>query len=677
MEKPSEPVSRRRHAETLLLLGALVLMAYANSFATGFPLDNRPLILNDARVHSVSLHNLKDILGHQYWWPGFESGLFRPVTTLSFLLNYAVLGGGDQPATYHAVNFLLHVANAFLVYLLALRVARQYWPAFFAAALWALHPIATEAVTNIIGRADELAALGVLGALLAYIRVSEETGRRRVPWLGAMMLATALAVFSKENGVIVVALVLLYDVSFRIRRGSRQFYWQAYLYLAIPILAMLGVRWAVLRHSGAMEIPFLDNPLSAAGLATRWATALRVTGKYLSLLAWPRTLSFDYSYNQIPLLNWQSATWQDAAAAAIVLGLLLAAVFCYRRNRTGFFLLGFSALTLLPATNLLVITGTILAERLLYLPAVGFAGAVSIGTYWLTHRLGLRPIVAAVALGAIGVAYGARTYQRNPDWQDDETLSASAVEACPNSFKTHLGLANALLVKDPGFLGGERAIEEAEKAAAIVDSLPNSKIATNIYVVLGAIYVARGDSLARKDTDGNPVPDAGNAQWYSKALEADLRGAAVDRAQNENHRQAELARGTPPDKIALAGLPDAYINLGTAYLRLGDAPHALEAFLYGRRLAPRMPLLDSRIASAYLAENKTEEAATALLESFLLNKSPSTLSRLAQLFSKIDGGNCAVVRQQGDLSLNRDCPIVERDLCNAFRDLGTREPACK
>ena len=676
MNPSHQTTSRRRHAEALVLLAGLVLMAYANSFGAGFTRDNRPLILDDPRVHSVSRQHLEEILTHDYWGSTFESGLYRPLTTLSFLLNYAVLEDFEQPAGYHWFNCLLHVANAFLVYLLVLLLVRQYWPALFAAALWALHPISTEAVTNIVGRPEELAALGVLAALLLYVRGARETGRRKVPWLAAMMAATTVAVFSKESGVMVLALAALYDFTYRIRRGRSfremaksflQFFLEGYVYLALPVVIMLCARWAVLRHSGAMEIPFVDNPLSGADFLTGRATAIRVIGKYLGLLVWPRTLSVDYSYNQIPLLNWQSA-WQEWIAVAAVLGLLLVAAACYRRNQAGFFLMGFSALTLLPAANLVVTTGTIMAERLLYLPSVGFAASVAIGIYSLARRLGLRPVVAAVALGAIGAAYGARTYQRNPDWQDDETLFASAVEAAPASFRVHLSLASWWYYEDPTFLQGDRAIRQAETAAAIVSGLPDSRTPILVFVILGALYSGRGDSLAPKDAEGNPQPDAVSAEWYRKALAVDLRGVAVDRAHNEDRRRAELAHGTPPDQVRL-GMPDLYANLGNTYLRLGDPQQALQAFLYQRRLAPRMPQAYANIALAYLALNETEEAVTLLLESYTLDHSPETLSKIGELYGKIDSGSCAIARQTDRPSLNYDCAPVRRDLCNGYRDL--------
>ena len=89
----------------------LTLLAYSNSFGAGFALDNRGLILEDTRIREASPENLALIFEHTYWWPYGESGLYRPLTTLSYLFNYSTLGGGTAPAGYHWVNFLLHAGN--------------------------------------------------------------------------------------------------------------------------------------------------------------------------------------------------------------------------------------------------------------------------------------------------------------------------------------------------------------------------------------------------------------------------------------------------------------------------------------------------------------------------------------------------------------------------------------
>ena len=102
-----------------------MLAAYSNSFSAGFPFDNKQLILQDARVHEASSANLDLILQHTYWWPYGERGLYRPLTTLSYLFNYAVLGNADRPAGYHSFNLIVHLLNVLLVCALTVRLTRN------------------------------------------------------------------------------------------------------------------------------------------------------------------------------------------------------------------------------------------------------------------------------------------------------------------------------------------------------------------------------------------------------------------------------------------------------------------------------------------------------------------------------------------------------------------------
>jgi hypothetical protein len=109
-----------------LALLVFTLLAYSNSFQGGFVLDNRGLLLNDPRLRQASAENIALIFQHTYWWPNGESGLYRPFTTLSYLFNYAILGGG-----YHATNFLLHAANVLLAFALAIRLFHRMSTALY------------------------------------------------------------------------------------------------------------------------------------------------------------------------------------------------------------------------------------------------------------------------------------------------------------------------------------------------------------------------------------------------------------------------------------------------------------------------------------------------------------------------------------------------------------------
>src|SRR5580658_7717980 len=103
-------------------LCAIILLAWSNSFQCGFVFDNRFLLLVDTRVHQATRENLALILNHTWFWPEMEGGLYRPVTTLSWLFNYAILRNADHPAGYHWITLLLHPGNVLLVFALARRL---------------------------------------------------------------------------------------------------------------------------------------------------------------------------------------------------------------------------------------------------------------------------------------------------------------------------------------------------------------------------------------------------------------------------------------------------------------------------------------------------------------------------------------------------------------------------
>ena len=122
-----------------LVLGIAILIAYSNSFRSGLVFDNANLISQDPRVHAWTLHNLSLILNGGYWYNRADAGLYRPLTTLSFLLNYSAFGNGPQPASYHWVNLALHEINVMLVYALGMLLFGRRGPAFALAAMWPMY----------------------------------------------------------------------------------------------------------------------------------------------------------------------------------------------------------------------------------------------------------------------------------------------------------------------------------------------------------------------------------------------------------------------------------------------------------------------------------------------------------------------------------------------------------
>ena len=208
-------------------------------------------------------------------------------------MNYAVLGSGENAAGYHETNVLLHVVNVWLVYELALLLLGGPEAAFFAAALWAVHPVGTECVTNVAGRADLLSAMGVLAVLLVFVRgVKPE---RRASGIAALALFAAAVIgeFSKENAAELVGLMLLWDLSFGVGewRGGLRRRVPAYAAAAGAVALLLWVRHRVFDPLPWPESPFTPNPIAAAGFWAGRLTAIKVIGMYLWLLVCPWQLS--------------------------------------------------------------------------------------------------------------------------------------------------------------------------------------------------------------------------------------------------------------------------------------------------------------------------------------------------------------------------------------------------
>lgn len=613
------------------------------------------MVRDDPRIRTASTANIRLILNTDYWYPDRSDRLYRPVATASYLLNYAILGSGDRAAGYHLLNFLLHVANVWLVFALTLRLFNRAGPAFLASALWAVHPIGTEVVANVAGRADLLAAMCLLGGLLLYIRMDGMSAQsRRAAILGLFGISLA-GMFSKETGVLLAPLMLLWDLTFGLARNYpgrpallRRI--PPYAVALAPLPLLLLARQSVFGGNAWTAIPFIDNPLAGADFWTARWTAIKVIGLDLKLLAWPAGLSFDRSYGEIPLASaGDPGAW---VALTVVAGLLILAVVRYRRDRLLFWAAGFFGITLLPTSNLLVLIGSIMAERFLYLPSIAFAVAVTA----LIDRVA-SPRVATAILAAAILLCTVRTIARNPAWHDDQSIAAAGVETAPRSFRTHRLLAAVLYRRDPAH-NLDHAIREEEAAWSILETLPPDRIDQQSPAALGYYYRVKGDSL------GGPSTAAGRA-WYEKSSAILQRGAAASQIIQKEFDEGQLARGKPlPFR---SGFESLYTNLGKAHAGLGRYDEALAAFHYAREINPADRGIYDELATLYATRGNLEAAVILLDQKALLfGFSAATSTSLRNLYGHLPDGGCAMASSGG---LNFACPRVHHDLCLAWSDL--------
>jgi hypothetical protein len=623
-------------------------------------LDNSDIILQDARVHAVTSVQLHRILTQQYWETA-TTGLYRPLTTLSYLCNYTILGNGANPMGYHWINLGLHLINVTLVFTLGKAIFERVTFAFVLSALWGLHPVHTEAVTNIVGRADLLVALGTLAGLLCYRQALASTGARKAAWLGGLLVSATVGVFAKESGVAILGVILIYDLS--IGRGE---HWRGrvpgYLAAALPCAVYLIARARVLQDAPYLATSYCDNPLLSADFWTARLTALKVIGEYLLLLVWPAHLSYDYSYNQIPLVKTL------AAMAPVLAGSILAivlAIWSWRRHPIVCFGILWFAVTFGPTSNLIVLIGSIMGERFLYLPTVGLALCVVyvMHIWWEKSKTKGTRIAAMAVLGAVLLTCMARTYDRNDDWRDAHRFWQSGVTSAPGSYKTHLNVATttAFLVAEDW----DRAIHGADRALAILDPLPVQDSVGSAYRDAAMIFREVGEQVAQKQWAGTAAAGTTPAYWYQRALAAILRSEAIELAFDDRYRRENAKRG----RLGLTALPSKlYLEMARTYLRLDRTADALRAFERGMALEAQPELLEEA-AAAYERAGDWQSAAIALDESYTVDATRPVLDKLVELYQRIDPNGCAVTRQSHAAALNPDCPRLHADICLASRNI--------
>lgn len=437
-----------------LLCALVAVFVHWRALGNGFALDDvrlvesNPAIASLAHLPSPFVEPYGNVAGENY-------GLYRPLTMASFAINRAILGAG--PFGFHLVNVLLHAAVAALAWLALKRAGTHYGTALLGGLLFAVLPIHTEAVLNIAGRAELLAALFVLAAWLAHRRANEAEASAERWRLGAALLYFG-AILSNESAVLAPVLFFADDVlrgrEAAPRRGKLVF---GYAMASTVMLALRGLALGV-HPSAAASIP-LDNPAAAAGAWPRVAIAVWVQLKYALLCMAPRHLVSDYSFDAIPVAR-SFADPRVVAGFGFLAALVTAAVWGWKRSRPVALAVIVWAVFFLPSANLLFPTGTIMAEHLAYLPSLGlclaighfgaaFAAREGPAKATRTRRIGVAALAAVVILG-----FAIRTWIRIPDWKSDLTLAVADVATMPRSAKlqTNAGL----------FLADAGRVSEAE-----------------------------------------------------------------------------------------------------------------------------------------------------------------------------------------------------------------------
>ena len=437
----------------LLAVVACALVPYLPALWNGFAMDDLYIIVWNPLVHS--LQGVWGAFGAPYWPPDLGGQMYRPLPVASFALDWSLARG--HPLLFHAVNLVWHAAVSVTVVMLARRWA-NWTAALVAGLLFAVHPVHVEAVANVIGLGELMAAAGVCIAVYAAVI------RQNVLWSGAALLA---ALLSKENAIVAPALIIwawIVGPPLVPRPSSRRMlaFVTSWIVIAGGFLLVRGVVLHPYERLNATAPVFLGET-ALAGRFTAVA-ALRDIGR---LLVFPLTLRVDYSPAERTivrsLLDMRFAI--GLACLALFIGLVMLA---WRRKRlVEVYGLGWIAIAFLPVSNLLFSTGVLIAERTLYLPSVGFA----LATGAALARLPLDRLRILVAV--IVVVAGIRTALRIPVWHDDLAVTESILDDSPHSYRGYARMAAIYQShRQPS-----QALRTLQEASSIYDRDPTLYIA--------------------------------------------------------------------------------------------------------------------------------------------------------------------------------------------------------
>jgi len=476
----------------LAILAAVGAGIYLPTLGNGFVFDDQLIVVFQGR--NWENESLWSRLKTDYWGDRRIDLLYRPVTSATYLLNYR--WSGDRPECYRAVNIVLHAACCCCLFGLSCALFGDRRLAGLAAAVFAVHALHVEAVVQIVGRAELLAALCALLALWLYVADAQRR-QGRPTWRYPVALSLmALSMFSKESGIAVIGLAAFYDVwSVRFDRSRQALAasggpaptphargggrviarvalhrWVAML---VVVAVVLAIRVQVLGQLAQSQraIGKMDNPVAHASTIGRALTPVVLLGKYVGLLIWPHPLCHDYSYNAIPICETPLDLrfgWGVLCISAMAVGAALS----YRGRGVVLWAVVFFVLSYALISNTLVLSGTIFAERLMYLPSVGFCWLVALVGIAAADRIPdsldlqrsgwwvMGPIFAVLC--SVHVLL---TVRRGAEWKSERALVASALRVTDQSVRIDLQAGTfALHDKDLS-----TAIRHFERAVQIMD----------------------------------------------------------------------------------------------------------------------------------------------------------------------------------------------------------------
>ncbi len=420
-----------------IVIPLLGLLVYANTFQHGYTLDDIPIIEENQLIRKPG--GIPDLFTTHYWAGkpnANDKGLYRPLTMSTYAIQYRI--SGDNPHPFHWVNALLHALVCLMIILVLKRLFRSDFIAFGTAGIFAVHPIHTEAVAGIVGRAELLSLLFILLAIYLFRKADGQKTRKLVLLIAGAIVAAIAAALSKELGFLTPAFILFsyaerFTRKMKLEKYTRQLF--GLITMSFFMMAFWAYRATVVGNTVAHEL------WREATTTERIATGLRTCLEYAGMLIFPASLSADYWSTEVPFTGFGNPlVWLALLLPVIALG-----TGWVLRQKSPAILWGvlFFGITLFPVSNIPFAIGVLKAERILYAPSFGFITALFGLLYMLFQQKKYRTWITGLVI-LYGLVLASMTWKRNPVWENNFTLSRATVVTSPQSPRMNNILGQAL-----------------------------------------------------------------------------------------------------------------------------------------------------------------------------------------------------------------------------------------
>ncbi|UCC94800.1 MAG: tetratricopeptide repeat protein [Candidatus Omnitrophota bacterium] len=644
---------------------------YANSLRGQFILDDTPLIKNNISIRSSSpiLHiftkNIGEALGKQF-------NFWRPLQVLTYRLDYSLWR--LNTTGFHLTNTVLHIAVALCIFWFITLLFADKFLSFITSIFFVIHPIHTEAVSYIAGRADSLAALFLLLCFIFYIK---HLSSNRIHIYIIMFLSYVCALLSRENSLILPVILLLYHYTFSASEGKKRIKLFGFLTLSLVALGYVVLRLTLLRsllpHTSVASTVFERTP----GFFVAFA-------HYLRLLILPLSLHMEYGKEVFAITDIRAII-----GILIFLALFIYAFKIKNINKLIFFSISWFIIMLLPQSNLYPINAY-MAEHWLYLPSIGFFLIVA-KLSSLSYRTKSGRFPAIIIIITIVCFYGVLTIRQNAYWIDSIRFYERTLEQEPQSLRVlnNLGLD----YRNRGQY--EESVSLYERALAIN---PDYAIAHNnlglVYYDMGRYQDALESYKKAIKIDPNNEEAYNNVgllyyklkqyqdalTFYNNALEINPKYArAYHNIGLIHYDRGEIEEAISLYEKAIELNPnhiDSYNNLGLAYYSLGRYKKAETFYKNALKINPRHAQTYNNLGLLYRATARIDEAFVAHNKAIEINPNfAESYNNLGVLYGEKGQNEKALTFFNKTIEINPNYAEAYNNLGRAYKNSGKLKEA--